>query len=283
MLKPGYLLIICFSLLSFYTQQAWSTASTPQRIISLAPHITEMLFSAGAGHKIVGVVDYSDFPEAALAIDSVGSYHALNIEKIIQLNPDLIIAWNKGNRPKDLEKLQQLGFKVHYSEPYQLMDIPKEIRAFGDLLNTDNTANPLASQLELTLNTLAESYQSKSKVSAFYQIWNKPMMTINGDQFISQAMQICGATNVFAELPLLAAEVSIESVIQKNPDMILLGGEKSMQQAWLKDWQKWQTLNAVKNGYIRLLKADTFQRPTARFIMGIESLCKQVDQVRQTR
>ncbi|BCN93193.1 cobalamin-binding protein [Thiomicrorhabdus immobilis] len=257
--------------------------NAPQRVISLAPHITEMLFSAGAGDKVVGVVSYSDYPAAALKIENVGSYHALNIEKIIQLNPDLIIAWRSGNRIKDIEKLEQLGFKVIYSEPYKLADIPKEIRFFGEQLQSQTIADSVAKRLEIQLERLALTYQSKPKVSAFYQIWNAPIMTINGSQFISQALNICGATNVFEDLPILAAEVNIESVIAKDPDTILLGGLKAVQQAWLKDWQKWSNLKAVKNKHIYLLNADTFQRSTERLIESIEGLCQTIDKVRKTQ
>ena len=279
-------IVISLSMLLSYSafNQAWSDSKTaPQRIISLAPHITEMLFSAGAGDKIIGVVAYSDFPQAALDIDSVGSYQGINIEKIILLNPDLIIAWKGGNRLKDIEKLKQLGFKVVYSKPYKLYDIPKEIRAFGEQLGTQVTANTLADALENKLQSLIKTYHTQSKVSAYYQIWNTPLMTINGEQFISQAMSICGAENIFSDLPILAAEVSIESVIQRNPDAILLGGQKQMQQGWLQAWQKWPAIGAVKNQHIYLLKADNFQRPTARLIESIEGLCQKIDQVRVSK
>lgn len=274
-------LVVSLSVALLTTTQAKAEDNkVPERIISLAPHVTEMLFSAGAGDKVVGVVAYSDFPEAALTIESVGSYNAINIEKIIQLNPDLIIAWRSGNRTRDIEKLEQLGFKVAYSEPYQLLDIVKEIRFLGELLNTQTHANAVAERLENQLTRLQQTYQHKTKITAFYQIWNAPLMTINGKQFISQALAICGAENVFADLPILAGEVSVESVIDKNPDTILLGGEKAVQQGWLKEWQRWHTLSAVKNSQIHLLNADTFQRSTERLIDGIEGLCQLIDQTR---
>ena len=252
----------------------------PERVISLAPHITELLFSAGAGNKVVGVVEYSNFPKAALDIDNVGRYNAINIEKIIQLKPDLIIAWKSANRPKDINKLTSLGLKVMFSDPNQLDDIPTEIRHFGRQLNTSKTANLVANQLEQQLKTLRQTYQSKPTISAFYQIWNAPIMTVNGKQFMSQALNLCGAQNSFANLPLLAAEINIESVIAKNPDVILLGGEKTMQQTWLDHWKKWRTVKAVNNQHIYMLNADTFQRPTQRFIEGIEQLCQTLDQAR---
>lgn len=276
----SFLLVSLSFALITTTQIKADQKKIPERVISLAPHVTEMLFSAGAGDKIVGVVAYSDFPEAALSIESVGSYNAINIEKIIQLNPDLIIAWRSGNRTRDIEKLEQLGFKVAYSEPYQLLDIVNEIRFLGEQLNTQTHANAVAERLENQLTRLQQSYQHKTKISAFYQIWNAPLMTINAKQFISQALAICGAENVFAGLPVLAGEVSVESVIDKNPDTILLGGEKAVQQGWLKDWQRWHTVNAVKNSQIHLLNADTFQRSTERLIDGIEGLCQLIDQTR---
>ncbi len=281
LLNSGKLLIGLISLLLF--NQAWSNSETPQRVISLAPHVTEMLFSAGAGDKIVGVVAYSDHPAAALQIENIGSYNAINIEKVIQLNPDIIIAWKTGNRPKDVEKLQQLGFKVVYSQPYLLDDIVKEIREFGRLLGTEAQAEPMAQRLQQTLQRLRQQYQHKKPVTAFYQIWNSPMMTINGEQIISQAMNICGANNAFHDLPLLAGEVSIESVIKKNPDTILLGGQQAMQQAWLKEWMKWQTLTAVKQQQVYLLQADTYQRPTERLINGLQALCETIDQARAAK
>jgi len=279
-------LVMTLSLLlgSFTFKQVWSnTDTTPQRVISLAPHVTEMLFSAGAGDKVVGVVAYSDFPKAALSIESVGSYHAVNVEKIIKLNPDLIIAWKTGNRSKDIEKLQQLGFKIIYSEPYKLNDIPKEIRYFGQVLHTQETADKVATRLENKLDLLSTANQNKTKVTAYYQIWNSPMMTINGEQTISQAMRICGANNVFSDLPILASEVNIESVIKRNPDTILLGGQKEVQQGWFDAWLKWSNINAVKTQQIYLLQADTFQRPTERLIEGIEGLCQKIDLVREAK
>jgi len=261
-------------------QACSDSSSEPQRVISLSPHITELLFSAGAGDKLVGAVAFSDFPKAAQNIERIGRYNAINIEKIIQLKPDLIIAWKSANRPRDIEKLKSLGFKVVFSAPNNLQDIPAEIRAFGQQLHTQKIANSVATQLEQQLINLRQTYQSKPTVSAFYQIWNAPMMTVNGEQYISQALKICGAENVFSGLPLLAPEVNLESVIEKNPDVILLGGEEAMQQAWLNDWQKWNTLKAAKEHHIYLMNADTFQRPTQRFIEGIEGLCQTLDKAR---
>ncbi|WP_127470692.1 cobalamin-binding protein [Thiomicrorhabdus aquaedulcis] len=257
--------------------QAWSnpvqTTQSPTRIISLAPHITELLFSAGAGHLLVGAVDYSDYPPAAKAVTNIGRYDAINLEKIIQLQPDLILAWDAGNRPKDLERLEQLGFKVHTSTLKNLNDIPKEIKVLGKLINTNSISEPTAQRLETILQQHALRNKHQLKLTVFYQIWNEPLMTINQSQFIGQIITLCGAHNSFADLPTLTPTVSIESVIARNPNVILLGGQSEVQANWLKAWQQWPTLDAVAHHRIHLMHSDTYQRPTARLIDGIEDFC----------
>ncbi len=291
-------LLFCF--LAFH--QAWSNAqpldkntlmyseskpantdpvATAHRIISLAPHITEMLYSAGAGHKIVGVVSYSDFPKAALNLPIIGSYNAINLEEIIELNPDLIIGWQSGNRLQDIQRLKELGFKVLQSEVTTLDDIPNEIERLGQLADTQTHAMAIANTLRQRLSEIRQHYQHLRPISSFYQIWNQPIITMNGTQFISQALNICGATNVYSDLKPLTAEVSLESVLERNPQVFLLGGQKAFQKDWLKSWQKYPSLQAVKHHQIYLLDNNLYQRPTARLINALDGLCKKVENARQ--
>lgn len=237
-----------------------------------------MMYSAGAGHKIVGVVAYSDYPNAAKTLPNVGHYNAINLEKIIQLNPDLILAWNTGNQPKDLERLHQLGFKIDTSNPKSLSDIPNEIRKLGQTLNTQSIAEPEAQRLEAILQQQTLRNVQRPSVSVFYQIWNDPLITVNQDQFIGQIITLCGARNSFADLPTLTASVNFESVLERNPDVILLGGLSAVQTGWLKAWQAWPSLNAVASQRIYPMHADTYQRPTARLIEGIEAFCNTLHQ-----
>ncbi|MDA3833051.1 MAG: cobalamin-binding protein [Spirochaetales bacterium] len=276
--------------------QAWSSAektnsrlleiqipSKPaQRIISLAPHITEMLYSAGAGHKIVGVVSsYSDFPKAALSLPVIGSYNAINLEEIIQLNPDLILAWQSGNRLQDIQRLEDLGFKVLQSDVTRLDDIPDEIERLGQLAGTQRHALAIANTLRQKLSEIRQLYQHVEPISSFYQIWNHPIITMNGRQFISQALNACGATNVYSDLKPLTAEVSLESVLERNPQVFLLGGQQAFQNGWLKSWQKYASLQAVKNKQLYLLNNNLFQRPTARLINALPELCQDIETARQ--
>ncbi len=251
-----------------------------QRIISLAPHVTEMLYSAGAGDKLVGVVKFSDYPPEALKYPIIGGYNGLNIEAIISLKPDVVIGWKEGNQKADLERLQSVGIEVWATEVKSLEDIPKQIRQFGAKLGTEKTAHKVASELETELIKVKQHYQERSEVSAYYQVWNKPFITISDHQFIGQAIKLCGGKNAFHDLPLLSAEVGLETIVHKNPDVILLGGLKPVQQSWYNDWQKWPMVSAVKNNHIYKLNADHFQRPSARLITALEGLCKKIDQAR---
>ncbi len=264
---------------------ALETSSTPtppaQRIISLAPHITEMLFSAGAGDKIVGVVAYSDFPKAALTLPVIGNYNAINLEEIIGLNPDLILGWQSGNRLQDIQRLKELGFKVLQSDVTRLDDIPNEIERLGQLAGTQRHAITIANTLRQKLSDIRQHYQHVKPISSFYQIWDRPIITMNDTQFISQALNACGATNIYSDLKPLTAEVSLESVLERNPQVFLLGGQQAFQEGWLKSWQKYSSLQAVKQQQIYLLDNNLFQRPTARLINALPELCQDIETARQ--
>jgi iron complex transport system substrate-binding protein len=273
--------------------QAWSKAEdllaqpnqTPaaSRIIALTPHLTELVYSAGAGDKLVAAASHSDYPPEALSLPKIGGYHALNLEQIVSLKPDLILAWEDANRVQDLGRLRALGLPVLVTRTAQLEDIPAVIRQIGTLAGTADIANARADRLTHTLRTLRARYAERSKVSVFYQIWQEPLMTVNGRQFIGQALTLCGARNVFDDLPMLAAEVSLESVLIKNPQVILLGGTPATQLDWLTLWQRWPSLQAVQNHQIYPLDTDTFQRPTARFIDGLQGLCDLLQKTRNVR
>jgi iron complex transport system substrate-binding protein len=240
-----------------------------------------MLYSAGAGQKIVGVVSYSDFPKAALNLPVVGSYNAINLERIIQLNPDLIIGWKSANRLQDIQRLKELGFQVVQSHVTTLDDIPNEIELFGQLAGSQIHALKIANELRQKLTEIRHRYQDSQPISSFYEIWNQPIITMNGTQFISQALNTCGAKNAYSDLTSLSAEVSLESVFERNPQVFFLGGQQAFQQDWLSFWQKYPSLQAVKHQQIYLLDNDHYQRPTARLINALPQLCKDVEIARQ--
>jgi len=277
-LKPRRLVFRLFLLswLSLSTVQAQSI----ERIISLAPSLTELVYSAGAGDKLVGVVDYSDFPAEAKKLPSVGRFDALNLEQIILLQPDWILAWRSAHRDADLQRLRQMGFKVTVYDTQNLNEIPQTIKDIGQQAGRLFEAKAEANRLVEKLNRLQTLYHHRQAVQVFYQVWHPPLITVNGQQFFSQALKLCGANNVFADLPALSPQISPESVIKMNPDLIILGGQAMHQQAWLDYWRATPHLKAIENNHVILLQTDAYQRPTARLIDALPSLCQRIDAIR---
>lgn len=267
-------LLICLFSTPVYAQPV-------QRIVSLAPHLTEMIYSAGAGKYLVGVAHYSDYPKAAADLPIVSDYQSINLERIVSLKPDLILAWASATKRQDIERLKRLGFKVWLSEIKTLADIPDQIEQIGHLAGTQSIADKEAARLRRVLSKTGKTYQHLSPVTAFYEVWHKPLITVNGQQFIGQAIDLCGGKNVFADLTALAPQVSLESLLLKNPDVFLVGGEQSTQQIWIQDWQRYPMLKAVKHHQFYRLNSDLYQRPTARLIDALPALCRQLNQARK--
>ena len=251
-----------------------------ERIISLAPHITESLFAAGAGHKIIGAVSYSDYPEAAKKITRVGGYPTADIEKIISLKPDLIIAWPAGNNLKQVEKIRAFGIKIYLSEPRYPEDIAKTIQRFGVLAGTSTVADESSNDFLQHYKLLKNRFSKKEKVKVFYQIWNKPLMTINGSHLISNIIELCGGTNVFNDLKTITPKISIEAVIASNAEVIVAGGMGKKRPEWATEWKPWRQLPAVKNGQIHFVNPDILQRVGPRILQGADELCEILEQVR---
>lgn len=252
-----------------------------RRIISLAPHITESLFAAGAGNKIIGAVSYSDYPEAAKKIPRVGGYPSLDVEKIVSLKPDLIIAWSSGNNLKQVEKLAALGFTIFMSEPRQVIDIYKSIQRFGQLANTSEIASKSAEKFINHYKHLKEKYSNKRKVKVFYQFWNKPIMTVNGQHLISRIINLCGGTNVFSELHSITPKISIEAVIASRTEVIIAAGKDDKKLKWMSEWKHWTQLPAVKKDQIYFIDPDLLNRTGPRILDGADQLCELLDKARK--
>lgn len=258
----------------------FNTSKPARRIISLAPHITELLYSAGAGQYIVGTVAYSDYPESAKKIKRVGSYNKFSIEEIIALKPDLIVAWDSGNPHHIVEKLKSLGYPVFVNRPRHLKDLPSIVKRLSLLTHT-NADKTIADYLK-KYNNLKKRYANKRKVKLFYQYWNSPLMTINGEHIISDVIRLCGAENIFENVNVLAPAVSVESVVQSGVEIIIVGGLQKHHTQWLADWRKWSDLPAVRNNHLYNVNPDLLQRHTLRIIDGAEIMCKKIDLVRKS-
>jgi len=247
-----------------------------QRIISLAPHITEQLYAVGAGGQIVGAVDYSNYPEAAKKLPRVGGYSRLDLEAILALHPDLVVGWQSGNDPRQLERLQELGFTVYLSEPRELKDIATSLRRLAILGGHRDQGKAQAEHFMQTLRRLAAMNAGRPRVRVFYQIWNRPLMTISGEHLISDVIRLCGGKNVFADLPTLTPTVSEEAVIAADPAMIIASGMGEERPEWLDQWRRWSRLKAVSNHQLRFIPPDLIQRATPRLLQGAERLCTMI-------
>ena len=258
-------------------------AAPARRIVSLAPHITELLFAAGAGSLLVGNVDYGDYPPAAKALPRVGDYSRLDLEAIVVLKPDLVMAWESGNSPASVSRLRAMGLTVHLSEPHRIEDIAGDLERIGKLAGTEVTANAAATAFRRRYADLAARYSQRPPVEVFYQIWQQPLMTINGKQIISDAIRLCGGRNVFSQLPGLAPTVTVEAVIAANPEAIVASGADSSRPEWLDDWKRWSTLTAVTRNNLYFVPPDLIQRHTPRFLDGAEKLCLHLEAARSKR
>lgn len=260
-----------------------SLAAPAQRIVSLAPHITELLYAAGAGERLVAVGSYSDYPPAARALPQVGSHSSIDYEHLLALQPDLVIAWQSGNGGRTIERLRALGLTVFVSEPRRLEDIPRTLERFGQLAGSSTSATPAAQAFRQRLQQLAEEYAQRPRLQVFYQIWNAPLMTINGEQVISQVIRLCGGENIFADLPTLAPQVNLEAVLAADPEVIVASEVGPQPPAWLYDWRRWPQLKAVQQGNLFFLPSDLIQRHGPRILEGAELLCQQLAQARARR
>ena len=254
-----------------------------QKIISLSPHITELIYSAGAGDKIVGVDDYSDYPEAAKSISRIGDANHLDIEKILSLQPDLIIAWGSGQSHNQfIEQLIHLNLNVYISSPEDLEAIPHTVENLGKLAGTYDYAKRQSQRFRDELIDIINEYSEQPSITVFYEIWNQPMFTINGQHVMSEVIEICGGENVFADLPILSPEINIEAVISTNPDVIIASGTGYGDQRppWLDDWLQWPTINAAKNRHLYHIPPDLIHRQTFRILQGTRILCEQLQSAR---
>lgn len=261
-----------------------NTISLPvpaHRIISLAPHLTELLFAAGAGDYVVGAVQFSDFPAQANTIPRVGNHSTFDYEVIHALSPQLIIAWQGGNPGQAIQKLRDLGFTIFLSDPKTLEDIPSTIQRLGELAGTQGKAELSAATFMTQYHEIQSHYANREPVRVFLEIWNQPMMTINGKHIINDVITKCGGRNVFSHLDALAPVVAIEPVLAADPQVIIASASEGKRPEWLQDWKQWPQLSASKYDNLFAVHADYLHRHTPRLLLGMKKVCEILDTARQ--
>jgi len=258
-------------------------AQPAKRIISLAPHVTESLFAVGAGERIVGTVEYSNYPEDAKKITRVGGYSRLDLEAIVALKPDLVIVWESGNVKAHVEKLRALGLTLYLTQPNRIEDVMSTLERLSQLAGTQDVGRKTVADLNARLERLRQSYSKKPPVRTFYQIWKDPLSTVGGKQIISSVVTLCGGENVFGGLDALAPIVSVEAVIAANPEVIIASGMGEVRPEWLADWKRWSSITAVARGNLFFIHPDLIQRHTPRLLDGAARLCQQLETARSRR
>lgn len=249
-----------------------------QRVIALAPHLTELVFAAGAGNHLVAKVRGSDFPTEAMALPEVGDAAGLDFERILALQPDLVLAWGSGNRSVDVQRLERLGLAVLVLEPRRLEDIPRHIRMLGVLLGTERRAQAAAAAFVLRTDRLRKRYGGKPAVSVLFEAWHQPLITVSSEHLISDVLRLCGARNALGDLPQLAAVVSPEQVLAADPDAIIIGSDAG--DAGSHGWRRYPYLKSVRAGAVFTVSADLITRQTPRVLDAAEKICADLDTVR---
>jgi iron complex transport system substrate-binding protein len=250
------------------------------RIVALSPALTEIVFAAGAGRKLVAAVRYSDYPEAARRLPQLGDASRVDLERLIALKPDLVLGWKSGNPPGDLARIARLGFPIFVSEPTRLDDVARLVRTVGALAGTREAAEESAAAFESEVDALRAQYAARRPVRVFYEIWHRPLLTVNGAHVISDVLALCGGVNVFASVPTLTPAVSLEAVAAAEPQAIMggssAGGPDALEVAW-----RTAPIAVLRDIPVRYVPPDWIQRQTPRIARGARAVCEALDAVRR--
>ena len=263
--------------------QSIELAAPARRVVSLAPHATELMFAVGAGAQLVGTEAYSDYPPEVARVPRIGNYDSIDLEALLALRPDLVLAWHSGNGERLIARLRALGLTVFVSEPRRLADIPTTMERLGRLTGHAAEAEAAAAAFRARHDALVRRYSSRPPLRVFYQIWDQPLMTVNGEHIISQVLGLCGGRNVFAALPPLVPTVDVEAVLAANPEAIVASGADARRPEWLNEWKRWPSLTAVRRHNLISVPPDLIQRHSPRILDGAQQLCQELEQARGKR
>jgi iron complex transport system substrate-binding protein len=255
-------------------------AAPAKRIVSLAPHATEMLFAAGAGDRLVGVLAPADWPPEAASIPRVGTAAGIDLERIVALKPDLAVVWPY-LAPAQIERLRAMGIPIFVSDPHTPAAIADDLERLGALAGTPVSAAGAAASFRARLSALDSRERRAAKLAVFYEIWNQPLYTVGGRHLITAAIALCGGENVFGSLSAPAPAISVEEVLAARPEAIIAGTDRAVRPAWLDEWKRWKSLPAVARDNLFVVDANLLHRAGPRFAAGAEQLCGALDRARR--
>ena len=262
-----------------------------RRVVTLAPSLTELVFAAGGGDAIVAADSSSNYPGATRVIPRIGDAARLDVERIVALNPDLVVVWRHGNTNRELEQLEAAGLRLFRLEPQRLDEVVLAIERLGRVLGKQAVAGPAAASMRDALAALRRRHARDKEVRVFYQVWSSPLMTINRRQIVSEVIELCGGRNVFAALAPLVPQVATESVLAADPEAVLtadeLGGStlvrRDLQAAAFATWRRYPDLAATKGRWFYTLNGDAISRQGPRIVAGAAAMCEALDEVRRER
>ena len=267
----------CAVALAMLCIAASAVAAPAQRIVTLAPHLAELVHAAGAGEQLVGTVEWTDYPPAAAALPRIGDAFRLDLEALAALAPDLVLAWKGGNPDHLLEQLEQRGYRVVALAPQRLDDIGAHLLEIGHLAGTVAPARAAATRYREGLEALRAAQAGKPALRVFWQVSWRPLYTVGGRQLISEVIALCGGQNIFAELGELAPAVGMEAVIARDPEVILTA---DVQRADLAEWSRWSSVTAVARGHLYAVDGDLVVRASPRILEGTRQVCERLDRAR---
>ena len=247
-----------------------ASALADLRLVVLSPDLTENIYALGKGDWVVGRVSAADYPKEILDVQVIGDYQSLDAEAIVRLDPDYVLAWQGGNPERQLTYLESLGLNLIRIKGDTLTEIPAQLTELGRLLNAEAEASNLIAEFNRRLASSAVKVKEPKRV--FYQLWSDPMLTLNAQSVVSEAVDHCGGVNVFKDRPEMAPQVSIESVIGMNPELIL--ASDGLPDAWQEAWQQWPFLDAVRHQNLYKINSDYLHRLTMRTLDGVDEVCE---------
>jgi iron complex transport system substrate-binding protein len=250
----------------------------PERIVTLAPFLAELVYAAGAGEHLVGVSKLSDFPPEATKVPQIGTGAEFSLAQLATFKPDLVLAWRDGIRKEEIERISAFGATVFTASARNLDDVPRLLKAIG--LITGNDVTSVVAEYEAKIERLKLENAGKKRVTAFLELWNRPLTTISGTHFMTEALDICRADNVFKDLPGSAPQITIDELYEKDPWVIVGAGSATNVDEFKSNWTVRQGLNAVKDNRLLFIDTDAFQRPTPRTPDAIRQLCAELDAFR---
>jgi iron complex transport system substrate-binding protein len=258
---------------------ATAHAAPAQRIVSLAPHLTELAFTAGAGDRIVATVEYSNHPEAARSIPRIGDAFRVDLERLLALRPEAVLVWESGTPAPTIERIRALQLPVVSFQTQRLADVATVLREIGRLAGTSAVAERAAAEYERHIQQLRDTYRDRAPLRVFIEVDDRPLYTVNGQQIISEIVELCGGRNVFADLNELAPAIGIEAVIAANPQAIV-STDDTVPDA-VAEWGRWRHIDAVRTGNVYTLRSDDIARATTRLTVAAEAVCRTLDTARQ--